>query len=166
MSFVERALDFFTARRVTIEGESMLPGLRQGDRVVFSTRAYRTSPPQRGDIVLMRTVGDPGRNDVKRVVGIPGETVNVRGGRVWVGGLPLAEPYLLRRGLEGGGLPGPGEGGEPKGPGERQVWPVWTLGAEEYFVMGDNRDRQDVLDSRRYGPVSRDRIVARMGRRF
>jgi signal peptidase I len=161
MSFIERALDFFTACRVTIVGESMLPGLRPGDRAVFSRRTYRTTHPARGDVVLLRSVDDPRRFDVKRVVGTPGETLQVRDGRVWVGGSSLVEPYL----------PAPNQtprGDVPKADGDQtaSASPSWTLGQDEYFVMGDNRRHDHVVDSRRYGPVPRSRIVGRMERGF
>jgi signal peptidase I len=161
MSFIERLLDFLTARRVTIAGESMLPSLRPGDRVVFSSRVYRKTRPARGDVVLLRSVDDPERTEVKRVVGMPGETLQVRDGRVWVGGSPPAEPYLPPANQTQ-------EGDTPEAEGDQtaSAWPAWTLDEDEYFVMGDNRRHDHVIDSRRYGPVPRSRIVGRMERRF
>ncbi|MBI4305447.1 MAG: signal peptidase I [Chloroflexi bacterium] len=89
-------LDFLTERRVTIVEESMVPNLRPGDRAVFSRRALRRAGPKRGEIVLVRAPGG-GRLDVKRVIGLPGEAIEVRTSGVLVNGRVLVEPYLASR---------------------------------------------------------------------
>jgi signal peptidase I len=149
MSFIDRVIDFLTARRVTIAEESMLPTLRPGNRVVFSGRGARGATLNRGDIVLVRAPGAGGRLDVKRVVGLPGETVLIRGPVVQIDGKPLPEPYLAEWAREG------------EGP---QV--EFQAGDREYVVLSDNRVHPGAVDFRRYGPIARERIVGVMVRRF
>jgi signal peptidase I len=128
---------------VRVEGFSMERTLDDQDYLVATTIDYRLHPPRRGDIVVLRgTVSDP-RNLIKRVVGLPGDHLVIRGDQVCVGGRALTEPYVNR---PSDGVPSAGE--------TDQVVP-----AGEYFVMGDNRGVS--MDSRSFGPVSADRIEAR-----
>jgi signal peptidase I len=105
---------------IRVTGRSMEPTYRNG-RVNFLQRhAYRRRDPARGDVVGLQLEGSR-LVLLKRIVGLPGERVGLRGGRVFINGEPLAEPYT--RGHE-----------VPSTRGER------TLGVDEYFVIGDNRD--------------------------
>lgn len=145
---IGRLLDYLTGRRMTISGESMLPTLRPGDRAVFSVRAYRKGNPERGDIVLIRPPNAPGRLDVKRIVGLPGETVTVAGGAVAINGQRLEEPYLK------GPLGQAGPNGD------------WKPDADAYVVLSDNREAPGVVDSRAYGVVPRGNIIGKLVRTF
>jgi signal peptidase I len=128
---------------VRVEGFSMERTLDDQDYLVATTIDYRLHPPRRGDIVILRgTVSDP-RNLIKRVVGLPGDHLVIRGDRVCIGGRTLTEPYVNRP-----------AGGELSAGEIDQVIP-----AGEYYVMGDNRGVS--MDSRSFGPVSADRIEAR-----
>jgi signal peptidase I len=144
-----------------IPSESMLPTIEVNDRVMVNKLAYRLGEPQRGDVVVFRdprveeteesipeavirsvleAVGIRTRGDedlIKRVVGLPGETIEVRGNHVMVNGSALDEPYLP----------------EVFMPDE----PPITVGEDEVFVMGDNRDAS--FDSRRFGPIHLDDLV-------
>jgi signal peptidase I len=114
-----------------IPSESMVPTLKTHDRVVVNKLSYHLHPVHRGDIVVFTTPRgvDPSVKDlVKRVVGLPGETLEGRGGHVYVDGKLLAEPYLPK-----GTDPGPG------------FAPI-RVPAGAYWVMGDNRG--DSKDSR------------------
>lgn len=122
-----------------VRGWSMAPTLLHGQRVLV--RRLGRAPLRRGDIVVLREPTAEGVESVKRIVGLPGERVEVRGGRATVDGRALDEPYLL-----GGGGDGP-EGS-------------WRAGEGEHFVLGDNRVRS--IDSRTYGPVRREHIVGRV----
>ena len=144
-----------------IPSESMLPTIEVNDRVMVNKLAYRWGEPQRGDVVVFRdpreeqieesipeavirsvleAVGVRTRGDedlIKRVVGLPGETIEVRDNHVLVNGAPIEETYLP----------------EVFMPDE----PPITVGPDEVFVMGDNRDAS--FDSRRFGAIPLDDLV-------
>jgi len=121
-------------------------GCRAGssDRVLANRFIYRFRDPERGDIVVFETPREAvarcgaGGTFVKRIVGLPGETIGQRGGSLRLNGRPLAEPYL------NGGRPGPD-------------FPQRALGPDEYFMMGDNRAQS--CDSREWGPVTRGDLI-------
>lgn len=146
---IQRLIDFLTSRRMTVAEESMLPTLQPGDRVVFSVRAYRKAAPERGDIVLLRAPGSEARLDVKRIVGLPREVVRVVGGVASINGRRLEETYLAS---------------DP--PSGRESAHEWTLDGTSYVILGDNRSGRGAVDSRSYGPVRRELIVGKLGRRF
>ncbi|MGH9305276.1 MAG: signal peptidase I [Acidimicrobiales bacterium] len=127
-----------------IPSASMTPTLAVGDRILVNKVAYHLHGVHRGDIVVFakppRDQGDPKVKDlVKRVIGLPGETISSASGHVLINGVPLQEPYLPN-----GVNPGP--------PITKQVIP-----ANHYFMMGDNRG--DSKDSRFFGPVDRSLFV-------
>lgn len=122
----------------SIPSRSMAPTLEVGDQIVV-TRYMRTEP-ERGEVIVFRSPLAADELMVKRVIGVPGDVVDSRLGRVRVGGHTLAEPYVLRAAATGAI--------------EAQIIP-----ADSYYVLGDNRD--DSLDSRAWGYVSRERIVGR-----
>ena len=119
----------------------MRPALRDGD---LALAAKRRRSLARGRIVVVRAAADAGDGDaafrVKRVVGLPGERVEFRDGSLFINGVHFPEAYL-------GGLPANAGLGALS----------WTLGADEYFLMGDNRAHSD--DSRRYGPARESDVV-------
>jgi signal peptidase I len=116
----------------------MLPTLRVGQ--VIKVRPISSDDDVgRGDIIVFKAPAgsDPGIDDlVKRVVGLPGETISAHGGRIYIDGEQLSEPYL------------------PKGTVTSNFFPV-TLSPAHYWVMGDNRGNSK--DSRVFGPISRSR---------
>jgi len=119
----------------------MAPTLHDGDRCLLNRFSYLYASPKRGDLVVLR---DRDENDlaVKRIVALPGESVRVSEGRMFVNGRRLVEPYLEN-------------GTQTTAPtGTDQCY---SLGSHEYFVLGDNRAESE--DSRFYGPVSRDQII-------
>ena len=125
---------------VEVKGASMAPTLSAGDRLLLNRLAYLHREPQRGDLVVLK---DPETSDliVKRIVGLPCETVLMHHDTAYVNGHRLFEPYA--------------------GTGSRQnVAPfgkATTVPRDFYFVLGDNRNRS--LDSRAFGCVSRDSIL-------
>ncbi|MCS7206777.1 MAG: signal peptidase I [Dehalococcoidia bacterium] len=131
---MRRLLAFLRARRVVVRGWSMAPTLLPGDYLLVDTSAYRSAPPQRGDIVVVRDPHHPHRLLVKRVVALPGEKVEEAGEGV----LRPAEDG------NGGAAPGPRS---------------WTLGEGEYFLRGDGEPFS--RDSRVFGPVRREAILGR-----
>ena len=120
-----------------VEGSSMEPTLRGGQRV-WGLKHFNEI--QRGDVVLFRHPSTQGKDMLKRVEGLPGETVRLAEGRVFINGVALEEPYVA-----------PNHGLDPA------LDLEWTLGDYDYFVLGDNRS--DSLDSRRLGPVKRQWIT-------
>ena len=128
------------------------PGCLAGtsDRVLANRFAYRFMDPERGDIVVFRTPPDvtcPGPGDVcvKRLIGLPGDTVEIRDDQLYVNGEPVPEPYV-----NGGAV------GEPFGP--------VTVGEGEYFMMGDNRLYS--CDSREWGTVPRENMIGPVFARY
>lgn len=130
----------------------MLPALKNSEWLWVSKLDYHTGVPQRGDVVICYY---PGRYldqwklirqyFVKRIIGLPGETIAMEDGVVHINGEPLDEPYL-----------------DPSRVRYRRTMDPRTLGPDEYFVMGDNRDSSN--DSRRIGPITRDMLVGRVQR--
>jgi signal peptidase I len=105
---------------------------------------YRLHPPQRGDIVILRPPTNNSTDFIKRIIALPGERLLIRDGVVYINGHKLDEPYLPEEWTQDNSPP-------PWSNGDGAVIP-----ANEYFVMGDNRNRSQ--DSRFFGPISRDRI--------
>lgn len=139
-----------TGRLFRVASASMEPTIPAGDRVAVDRSWYTTHEPRRGDIVLLHTPPlDPGvdgsqvRVLVKRILGLPGETVEGRDGRIYVNGALLDETSYLPSG----------------NPQSKEFAPV-TLGQHEYFALGDNRLHS--LDSTVWGPIDRQALVGRV----
>ncbi len=111
--------------------QSMQPTLPDGSSFLINRYVYHFTTPSRGDVVALHSRAYESEELTKRVIGLAGEKVRIRLGKVYVDGHMLKEPYAV-------GWTGPDLG------------PI-TLGADEYFVMGDNRPRSE--DSRHFGPV-------------
>jgi signal peptidase I len=125
--------------RVVVEGPSMRPTLLSGEWIVVSRWTYKLGSPRRGDVVVFLPPTNAQTDDlIKRVIGLPGETVEIKAGSVWVDGKALDESYAAG----------------PTVPDNR-----WQLGTDQLFVMGDNR--QLSLDSRSFGPISLRNVVGR-----
>jgi len=120
-----------------VQGSSMRPTLEGGDHVAFNRGS---DPPKRGDIVVFQFPGDLRKEFVKRVIGLPGEEVEIRRGATYINGILLAEPYL-------------------DGKDNSNVRPA-LLADNEYFVMGDNRPSSN--DSRRWGAVPQENMLGKV----
>ena len=153
-----------TVRNFKVEGSSMAPTLESGQflvvdqasflmfdrerlsravpfwKVAESPPEFAFDPPERGEIIVFEYPKDDTKDFVKRVLGLPGETVEVRSGTVYVNGEAIWEPYLQRR--------------------DGSSTPQLTLGEREYYVIGDNRRNSN--DSRAWGAVPEDHIVGRV----
>jgi signal peptidase I len=136
----------FVVQTFYIPSGSMEPTLNIGDRILVDKLSYHLHAVHRGDIVVFaRPPGEtlePGVNDlVKRVIGLPNETISAQNGQIDINGKPLAEPWL------------------PKGVVTDDFGPV-HIPSGDYFVMGDNRGFSS--DSRVFGPISGSLIVGRV----
>jgi signal peptidase I len=124
----------------------MAPTVNDNDYLVADKLRYRFHDPARYDIVILRDPADASRNLIKRVIGLPGERMQVADCHVAIGGGRLAELYVVRWTRCESRWPATGDGA--------------ILGPGEFFVMGDNRDRS--TDSRSFGPVRRAQIESRV----
>jgi signal peptidase I len=150
------ALRAYVVQSFSIPSLSMYPTLQVGDRIIVNKVSYHLHGVHRGDIVVFARppLEDQEYADlVKRVIGLPGETISSKGGHVYIDGRRLAEPWLPP-GPDSytGALPG------DQHPQYNLPGPV-TIPADEYFVMGDNRT--DSEDSRFFGPIPQSLIVGR-----
>ena len=144
-------IDLLTAARYIVQGDSMMPNLADGQGTLASRLAYRLKAPARGDVVVLRHPHRQGRTYIKRIVGLPGEHVEVREGHVCIDGAML--PDLGRpdhRSLAAGA-----EASLPEG----FFTQSHNLGEGQYFVVGDNLEASD--DSRTFGPVDRKMITGK-----
>lgn len=127
------------ARPAVIPSESMQPALRTGDRVVVDVLGPKLHGVQRGDILAFRSPEGP-KVLCKRVIGLPGETIAVRGGHVWIDGRPLQRDFTPEQSLDD--------------------FPPLPIPAGHLFMMGDSRNNSH--DSRFFGPVDQELIVGKM----
>jgi len=131
--------------RFKVSHHAMAPTLLPGDFVIVDQAAYRTAHPQQGDVVLFRFPDDQGPLLIYRVIGVPGDQVQVRDQRVSVNGEALPEPYVQHT-----------DGRILTGTVRDHLGPV-TVPPDHYFVMGDNREWS--LDSRFLGTISLETII-------
>lgn len=133
----------FAVQAVHVEGLSMFATLDNNDYLIANKIDYRLHPPQRGDIIILRPPTDNSKDFIKRVIALPGEKLLIRDGVVYINGRKLDEPYLPEAWTTLNNWPANGSDG-------------MVIPPNEYFVMGDNRNRSQ--DSRIFGPITRDRI--------
>jgi signal peptidase I len=133
-------INVFVGQATRVEGQSMEPNLHSEQRLVVEKLSYRFHGPQRFDIVVLKLPSQGEELLIKRVIGLPGETVEIRDGQVYVDGNLLAEPFTDQS-------THPGRNGKV------------TVPPLHIYVMGDNRDRSN--DSRSFGPVPIDNVIGR-----
>jgi signal peptidase I len=133
-------INVFVGQATRVEGQSMEPNLHSNQRLVVEKLSYRFHGPQRFDVVVLKVASQGDELLIKRVIGLPGETVEIQDGRVHVNGTPLDEPFLVTD--------------TRAGRHSRVVVPPLHV-----FVLGDNRNHSN--DSRSFGPVPIDNIVGR-----
>lgn len=138
-----------TIPRSVVDGKSMEPSFFGGQRLVISRISYMIGDPQRGDIAVFnspRPLKDDEPPLIKRVIGVPGDVVEIRDRLVYVNGELLEEPYVT----------------EPCRASCSDN--LWELGPDEYFMMGDNRNHS--RDSRVFGVVRRNQVIGEVVLRF
>ena len=125
--------------RIRVESVSMQPTLFAGNFVVVNKLAYQFGEPERGDIVVFEYPPDPNQDPyIKRVIGLPGESVQIADGKVMINGVHIQEPYLVSDTHQGGG---------------------WSVPEDSLFVMGDNR--RNSSDSRSWGVVPLENVIGK-----
>jgi len=124
--------------RVRVYNISMQPTLHEGNLLVVNKLAYKLGEPKRGDIIVFHYQGTVTEDYIKRVIGLPGDTVDVCGGIVRVNGQAITEPYIAE-------LPG--------------YTGTWKVPEGELFVLGDNRNHSS--DSHDWGFVEQEWVVGR-----
>ena len=135
------AIIFFLYQPVQVEGTSMLPRLGAHQRLLVNKFLYKFEPIARGDIVVFRFPGDPSKSYIKRVVGLPGDQVEIQEGRVIIHDKVLREPYLA-----------PGHA-------DRRSYSRIQVPPGHFYVLGDHRDSSH--DSRQWGTVPRSSIYGK-----
>ena len=137
--------------RSIVHGSSMEPSFEEGERLVISRLSYLFGDPQRGDIVVFNSPSPLQDNEpplIKRIIGMPGDTVELRSQQLYINNELVEEPYV----------------NDPECRPTKCRDNVWELGEEEYFVMGDNRNVS--RDSRSFGKIARDNIIGEALIRF
>ena len=135
----------FIAQPFIVSGASMEDSFQNGEYLIVDQLTYQFESPKRGEVVIFRYPRDASKYFIKRVVGVPGDTITINGAEVTIKnqahpeGITLAEPYIASM--------------------SENTFLTEELGEDEYFVMGDNRDQSS--DSRMWGILHEDKIVGR-----
>ena len=134
----------FVAQPFVVNGASMDPTFKNGEYLIVDQLSYRFDPPERGSVLIFKYPKDPSKHFIKRVIGLPNETISLNSGKVTIKnssnpkGFSLNEPYIEH---------------------EKKDSFTITLDDNEYFVLGDNRAGS--ADSRIWGPVPEENVVGR-----
>ena len=137
---------YFLFQPFVVKGQSMEPNFHSGDYLIIDELSYRFRDPSRGEIIVFRSPVDPSSCYIKRIIGLPGETVEIKDGVVKIyteqGVIVLNEKSYLPEDI--------------KTPGNIKI----SLEKDQYFVLGDNRTRS--YDSRKFGPLPKENIIGRV----
>ncbi len=135
----------FIAQPFIVSGASMKETFHNGDYLIVDQISYRLNQPERGDVIIFHYPKDPSKFFIKRIIGLPGDTINIEGRKVTISnqdfpdGFIINEPYIKSMSNEN--------------------YYNEKLNSNEYFVMGDNRDESS--DSRSWGILQKEKIVGR-----
>ncbi len=137
---------YFLFQPFFVKGQSMEPNFDDGDYLIVDEISYRLRNPERGEVVVFRYPNSPSQRYIKRIIGLPGETIEIKNGQVKIyneKGVEVLneDSYLSGSVLTQGNL-------------------KMTLGNDDFFVMGDNRPLS--YDSRRWGVVPRENIIGKV----
>jgi len=143
---IDVPIRYFLFQPFFVKGQSMEPNFENGDYLIVDEITYRLKEPQRGEVVVFKYPNAPSQRYIKRVIGLPGETLEIKNGQVFI--------------LENGEYQVLDETSYLYGSTFTQGNLKITLGSDEYFVMGDNRAAS--YDSRRWGSVPRENIIGRV----
>lgn len=143
MAFVIR---FFLFQPFVVQGVSMEPNMHDSEYLIVDRLTYKFKAPERGEVVIFDAPDHPGTDYIKRVIGLAGEEIEITANQIKINGVDLEEKYLP-------------EDFQTLIDGNSRSILKKNLGADEYFVMGDNR--QHSLDSRVFGVIKKSVIVGR-----
>ncbi|MEK9135176.1 MAG: signal peptidase I [Patescibacteria group bacterium] len=136
---------YFVFQPFFVKGQSMDPTFENGDYLIVDELSYKFRAPARGEVIVFKYPNDPSQRYIKRIIGLPGETVEIQAGKIIIfradKNITLDEKYLPPNDLTLGDTKA-------------------VLGAKDYFVLGDNRLASS--DSRRWGSLPRDNIIGRV----
>jgi len=135
----------FIVQPFVVEGQSMEPSFNNADYLITEKVSFRFREPERGEIIIFHPPDSPSVNYIKRIIGLPGETIEIKDGTISINGERISENYLFSpediKAVSRDGL-------------------KVNLGQNQFFVMGDNRNHS--RDSREIGAISKDEIVSRV----
>lgn len=138
----------FVFQPFIVKGNSMEPNFHSGDYLVIDELSYFFREPQRGEVIVLNFPGNISQRYIKRVIGLPGEKVEIKNGKIAIYQPGSPDPVLLD---ESDYIASPDIAGQEI---------VITIGPKEYFVLGDNRAFSS--DSRNWGPLPRNNIIGRV----
>ena len=124
--------------RIRVDGASMQPTLQSGEFVIVNKLAYMFGEPATGDVIVFHFPRDPDQEYIKRVIGLPGDRIEIKGGEVFLNGQPLSEEYIAASPV---------------------YESVWDVPSDSLFVLGDNRNNSS--DSHNWGPVPMDFVIGK-----
>jgi len=124
--------------RIRVDGFSMEPTLKSGEFVIVNKLAYKLGNPILGDVIVFHYPRDPDQEYIKRVIGVPGDRIQISNGQVTINDVPIEEPYIAAA---------------PNYQSE------WTVPEESLFVLGDNRNNSS--DSHNWGPVPMENVIGK-----
>ena len=133
--------------RAIVEGSSMHPNFATGQLIIVNRVPYYYGAPERGDVVVLHNPRNVEEDYIKRVIGLPGESINIVRGVVYVNSVQLIEPYIATENICTTLCDG-----------------QWTLANDEYFVLGDNR--RNSTDSHVFGPIKQTLIIGKAWMRY
>lgn len=143
--FLAFVIVFSVGMRTSVIGDSMEPALYNGQEILMNRVIYKLSSPKRGDVVVFLPNGNENSHYyVKRVVGLPGETVQIKDGSVYIDGVLLEEDEELDKMIDAGIA-------------QNEL----TLAADEYFVLGDNRNSSEDSRSGNIGGIRKNNIIGK-----
>ena len=132
---------YFIATIHVVQGESMEPNFHTGEIIVTNKLSYLTSKPERGDAVVLSFPGDPDKQKyIKRIIGLPGETLEIKNGKVYINNKELVESYIAKNVTTAPNM-------------------KVTIPEDEYFIMGDNRPNSN--DSRYWGTARVNDLIGK-----
>lgn len=131
----------WVAQPFIVQGNSMVPNFHHGEYLIIDEFSYHFRKPERGEVVVFRYPRQPSQFFIKRVIGLPGDNIEIKNGSVWVNGSIFDETYL------------------PRSLATASDAATTILGVDEYFVLGDNREASS--DSRAWGGLKEHFIVGK-----